>query len=103
MSPSANPFKRFGDPERAARLLRKLARNPHSGDIIALGAVEDDGIINFEQQMSAHGGLGGGQTQAFLLSPPDVSVPGDTATPVWLHEVLKYRRQIVDNAQPEPR
>ncbi len=41
----------------------------YSGDLIIFSNCIMDGIINFEDQMSCHGGIGNGQTDSFLIFP----------------------------------
>ncbi len=49
-----------------ARQIERLARFPHSGDLILFGAWNDDGVITFEDQVATHGGVGGPQTWPFI-------------------------------------
>jgi putative membrane protein len=50
--------------------LARLASFPHSGDLILLGAWNDDGeVVCFEEQWASHGGLGGPQDYPFMLYP----------------------------------
>ncbi|MBE9502546.1 MAG: alkaline phosphatase family protein [Proteobacteria bacterium] len=49
----------------------RLADDENAGDIIVQGAFDGKEIINFEEQLSGHGGLGGGQNEPFFLLPPD--------------------------------
>ncbi|MDW8065507.1 MAG: alkaline phosphatase family protein [Anaerolineae bacterium] len=65
---------RWLDPERAAQELARLARLPESGDLILLGAWDGQTIVTFEDQRGTHGGLGGPQEVAFLISPSDRSL-----------------------------
>jgi len=51
--------------------LLSLAGDQNSGDIIVQGAYDGEEIINFEEQLSGHGGIGGGQCQPFFLMPPN--------------------------------
>ena len=60
---------------------------------------ELDEVAAFEEQVGSHGGLGGPQTQPFLLHPADLVAPPTTifGSPA-LHRVLK--RWLADVGQP---
>jgi uncharacterized membrane protein YvlD (DUF360 family) len=61
------------------RALAELAAFPHSGDIIVNGAVLDDGrVVSFEKQVGTHGGLGGPQTEPFIIYPKRLKTKRDT-------------------------
>jgi len=65
-----NPLTTLADAGLAAQELAHLARFPHSGDLILLGAWEADPpqrVITFENQVATHGGLGGQQLYPFIL------------------------------------
>lgn len=47
-----------------------LSEEKYAGDIIVQGAFDGREIINFEEQLSGHGGIGGGQNRPFFLVPP---------------------------------
>jgi hypothetical protein len=64
-----DPLVDLPDPAWAADQLARLARFPHSGDLILLGAWNDQRVISFEEQAASHGGLGGSQNSPFIVSP----------------------------------
>jgi hypothetical protein len=67
-----HPLAQFGDADYAADQLHYLAHFPHSGDLIVLGAMEPDGkVVVFEEQVAAHGGVGGPQMRPFIAWPPE--------------------------------
>jgi uncharacterized membrane protein YvlD (DUF360 family) len=50
--------------------LIELCGYPNSGDIVLNGALRPDGtVVSFEPQRGTHGGLGGEQTDAFVIFP----------------------------------
>lgn len=53
-----------------AEELRRLARFQHAGDLILVGGYrpEDEHVICFEEQWACHGGLGGSQESAFMIT-----------------------------------
>ena len=61
----ANSIKVKGRLEMA-----RVARFPHAGDLILLGAWDGKRVICFEEQVASHGGLGGPQGWPFLAYPP---------------------------------
>ena len=71
-----DPLKMYGDPDFRAAQVRRVADFPHVGDIMVLGTVYADGTVAaMEELIGSHGGLGGEQTDAFLLHPNDMDVP----------------------------
>ncbi len=55
----------------AAGQIARLARFPHAGDLILLGAWDGERVVAFEEQVATHGGLGGPQGWPFLAHPPE--------------------------------
>ena len=67
-----HPLAPYGDTAHAAAQIHRLAHFPHAGDLIVMGTVEPDGqVVAFEEQASAHGGLGGAQERPFIAWPPE--------------------------------
>jgi hypothetical protein len=66
-----DPLRGYGDPARWSPELARLARSASSGDLILNGTwfADQRKIVVFEEQTSSHGGLGGPQTDPFLLAP----------------------------------
>jgi hypothetical protein len=64
-----DPLARFG--QHAAASLRRLGSFRNAGDIVVNSTYdpEDDVVAPFESQVSSHGGLGGAQTEAFIIYP----------------------------------
>ena len=65
-----DPLDTLADAPLAVEELRQMARFPHSGDLILLGAWEPhppQRVIAFEDQVASHGGLGGEQLYPFIL------------------------------------
>ncbi|GAA2064415.1 phage holin family protein [Streptomyces cheonanensis] len=96
-----DPLAPFGP--GAAEAVRRTDRFPHTADLMINSAVHPDtGAIHaFEDQIGSHGGLGGEQSQAFLLSPHALSepVPGG-GEPVGAEEVHRVlRRWLAESAR----
>ncbi|HNS38628.1 MAG TPA: phage holin family protein [Promineifilum sp.] len=70
-----DPLVLYGDPELRAWQARRLADFPSSGDLIIISTVYADGTVAaMEELIGNHGGLGGEQTDAFVLHPSDVEI-----------------------------
>jgi uncharacterized membrane protein YvlD (DUF360 family) len=69
------PLARFGP--GAADAVRRTHSFPHTADIMVNSAFDpaDGEVLAFEEQIGSHGGLGGAQSQPFLLSPLELSAP----------------------------
>ena len=65
-----HPLVTLPEPRLAAAQLARVASFPHSGDLILLGAWNEEGeVVCFEEQWASHGGLGGPQDYPFILHP----------------------------------
>ncbi|MEU7302891.1 phage holin family protein [Streptomyces sp. NPDC007206] len=69
------PLARFGP--GAADAVCRTHSFPHTADIMVNSAFDpaDGEVLAFEEQIGSHGGLGGAQSQPFLLSPLELSAP----------------------------
>jgi uncharacterized membrane protein YvlD (DUF360 family) len=87
-----DPLKMYGDPDLRAAQVRRVADFAHVGDIMVLSTVYPDGTVAaMEELIGSHGGMGGEQTDAFLLHPNDMPVPA-TSNSADLFAVLNARR-----------
>ncbi len=66
-----DPLVDYADDVDARRALVALARMPNAGDLVLFGAYdpEHDECVCFDDQVGAHGALGGRQFRPFLLTP----------------------------------
>ena len=71
-----NPLQCLSNPGWAAEQVARVARFPHAGDLILLGAMDGERVICFEEQVASHGGLGGPQGWPFLASPAGAGLGG---------------------------
>jgi hypothetical protein len=64
-----DPLARFG--AHAPAQLARLASFPHCGDVVLNGHYDaaTNQVITFEEMVGTHGGLGGPQTEGFVLHP----------------------------------
>jgi uncharacterized membrane protein YvlD (DUF360 family) len=88
-----DPTEPFGPYAVAA--LRGLDGMSNCGDLVVLSAVDADtgSVAAFEELIGSHGGLGGPQTDAFLMHPAQWSVdPEELIGAPQLHRVLQRWR-----------
>jgi hypothetical protein len=87
-----DPLKMYGSPDLRAAQVRRVADFPHVGDIMVLSTVYPDGTVAaMEELIGSHGGMGGEQTDSFLLHPDDMPV-GATTNSADLFAILNARR-----------
>lgn len=95
-----DPLAPFGP--GAAEAVRRTAGFRHVPDIMVNSVVEPEtGAVHaFEEQIGSHGGLGGAQSDAFLLSPLELSAPaGDGEEVAGAERVhLVLRRWLEESA-----
>jgi hypothetical protein len=93
----ADPLAAFSP--TAARHLRRTDGFAHVADIM-VGSFYDPDLEEgcaFEELISFHGGLGGPQTQPFILHPVELPVPAEIVGAEQVHAVLTgWRRQLQD-------
>lgn len=66
----ADPLTMYGDPAVRMKQLSRLADFPSNGDLTIFSTVYPDGTVAaMEEKIGSHGGMGGVQTDAFLLHP----------------------------------
>ena len=95
----ADPLAPFGDPPVVAEQLLRLMQFPSSGDLVVHGAYREGRVVTFEEHIGSHGGLGGAQTQPFLIYPSDMRIDATTiSNAVDLYPLFQARR---DEADPE--
>lgn len=89
-----DPLTMVGQNALRARQLLRLAQMEHAGDLIINSTLYPDGTVAaFEEKIGSHGGLGGQQTDAFLLHPADMDVP-PTSNATDLYPLLNSRRGL---------
>ena len=89
-----DPLARYGDPDLRARQVRRIADFPHAGDLIVNSTLYPDGTVAaMEELIGNHGGLGGEQTDAFMLHPGDMHVPETANSADWF-AILDARRGL---------
>jgi uncharacterized membrane protein YvlD (DUF360 family) len=91
----------------AAEDLRRLERYPNSGDLILLGAMDQDSgeVTGFEELVGSHGGLGGWQTEPFLLCPASMSLTAGPliGAPAVYRQLTAWQAQLSGDRGVEER
>ncbi|WP_241235518.1 phage holin family protein [Streptomyces sp. KPB2] len=88
------PLAPFGP--GAADAVRRTHTFPHTADIMVNSFHDpaDGEVLAFEEQIGSHGGLGGAQSHAFLLSPTVLSAPAGQGEELVgaerIHRVLRH-------------
>ncbi len=88
-------FLRIHDePELVREQLLALSAMPSAGDVLVFGAYDGQTVINFEDHVGAHGGLGGVQMFPFMAAPSDISASfRNISDPTQLHGLFVDRYQ----------
>jgi uncharacterized membrane protein YvlD (DUF360 family) len=97
------PLADFGP--GAADAVRRTHSFPHTADIMVNSWYDpaEGEVLAFEEQIGSHGGLGGAQAKAFLLSPLALSAPAEDGTHLagaeHIHRVLRRWLRETDGPQ----
>jgi hypothetical protein len=87
-----DPLALYGDAELRAWQVRRLSDYPCAGDLTIISTVyPDNTVAALEELIGVHGGLGGEQTDSFLLHPADMVVP-PTRSSTDIFALLNARR-----------
>jgi uncharacterized membrane protein YvlD (DUF360 family) len=93
-----------GFPPTAARHLLRTDGFPHVADIMVnsfYDPVTEEGCA-FEELISFHGGMGGGQTRPFVLHPAQLPAPdGPLVGAESVHRLLRGWRAALDGGRPQ--
>ncbi len=83
---------------RAGESLRRLAGFSTAGDLILLGSVDavTGEVTGFEKLVGSHGGLGGRQTEPFILCPASLRLTDDppVGAPALYRQLAAWREQL---------
>jgi hypothetical protein len=87
-----DPLARFGP--AVARALARLDEFPHSGDLVLNGRVSrrTGQVAAFEELVGSHGGVGGMQTDAFVIAPSAWSAEETLQDGRAVHQLLAAHR-----------
>ena len=83
---------------RAVEALQRLAGFGTAGDLILLGAVDrvTGEVTGFERLVGSHGGLGGRQTEPFILCPASLRLTDDppVGAPAIYRQLVAWRDEL---------
>jgi hypothetical protein len=89
-----DPLAPFGDVELRSWQVRRIADFANAGDLILNSTIYPDGTVAaLEELIGNHGGLGGEQTDAFILHPGDMEIP-ETRNSFEIKGILDSRRGL---------
>jgi Type I phosphodiesterase / nucleotide pyrophosphatase len=74
-----DPLASYGSDALGIRAVESLVRQPNGGDLVLFGAYDGYEIISFDDQVGAHGSIGGDQVFPFLITPASLGVDETTA------------------------
>jgi hypothetical protein len=98
-----DPLQDYAATTVQRREIARLAQDRHSGDVVVFGAynAERNRCICFDDQVGAHGAMGGPQYWPFILTPPGL-VPADHTIedPLDIHPLLKRYANTGGKAAP---
>jgi uncharacterized membrane protein YvlD (DUF360 family) len=84
-----------GSPEFRAMQLRRVMDFPSAGDLMVISTVYPDGsVAALEELIGSHGGLGGEQTDAFILHPASWGKLPQTKCTTDVFHILNARRGL---------
>ncbi len=92
-----DPLVKFGDSEMLTKVISEYAQVPLTGDMLIFGGYHNGRIIDFNDKysmVSLHGGLGGEQTEPFMIHGKEVKLePSKITNPMDLYAQLKKIKQ----------
>ena len=90
-----NPLKDFGD--NTAQHLKRSSSFKYTPDILvnSFYDVENDEVCAFEELVGSHGGVGGSQSEPFILYPSDWNVPDEEI--VGAENIYKLLKTNLEN------
>jgi len=95
-SDGSDPLADYGT--RAAENLLHLEGFSNAGDLILLGAVDRESgeVTAFEELIGSHGGLGGWQSEPFILCPATLQLAGDPplGAPALYRQLVAWRAEL---------
>lgn len=97
-----NPLALYRADPRTVRAVESLVRQPNGGDLVLIGAFDGHQIVSFDDQVGAHGSIGGDQTFPFLIAPRSLGVRDavlDDARDI--HRVIMSRYRVPSPPPPE--
>jgi hypothetical protein len=96
----SDPLGAYGTGARDA--IRRLVTYETAGDLVLLGAIDPvtGEVTGFEELIGSHGGLGGWQTEPFILVPAGLAPPvgPHVGAPTLYHQHVAWQRDAASEA-----
>jgi uncharacterized membrane protein YvlD (DUF360 family) len=96
-----DPLPPYGP--HAGDAIRRLAAFTTSGDLMLLGAVDPvtAEVTGFEELIGSHGGLGGWQTEPFIMCPASLTLTEDppVGAPALYRQLMAWQAQLHDQTE----
>jgi hypothetical protein len=73
-----DPLRAYAPDALALRAIESLVRQPNGGDLVLFGAYDGYDIVSFDDQVGAHGSIGGDQVFPFLITPSTLGIDETT-------------------------
>lgn len=73
-----DPLAPYASDARTLRAIESLVRQPNGGDLVLFGAYDGYDIVSFDDQVGAHGAIGGDQVFPFVITPAAIPLDGAT-------------------------
>lgn len=87
-----NPLSHFGEDGLIRRHLANYMEVPHTGDIVIFGDYDGEKVVGFGGVLaSTHGGIGGEQSQPFILTSPDLPLASKE-----IYEATDFHKILLD-------
>lgn len=99
-----NPLAVFGTEPYVVRAVESLVSQPNAGDCVLFGAYDGHDIISFDDQVGAHGSVGGDQAYPFIISPRSLALAGEAledARDIHRTVLARYAAANAEGAPPE--
>jgi len=100
-----DPLSIYDRDARVARAVERLVSQPNGGDLVLFGAFDGQEIVSFDDQVGAHGCVGGDQAFPFLITPPGLDLTGaqiDDARDIHRLVMARYAGGAPEAPVPEP-
>ena len=100
-----DPLAMYMEPEKRAKQLRYLVSFPSGGDLVIISPLYEDGTVAaYEELIGSHGGLGGQQTDPFLMHSSAIRVDEEIINANQVYSVLKkIKKSPVERNKPADR
>jgi hypothetical protein len=89
----SNPLELYGTDTVTLQAIADLVHQPQGGDLVLFGAYDGYDIVSFDDQIGAHGAVGGDQALPFIIAPAALNLDRerlDNARDIHRAVMLRY-------------